>query len=158
MMNNKVSVEKTRVMNLREYLIEIIDDLSENKDYQINANMLSNNPNNYSLDKIPVASTIERWIMGIEVHKDVYSFRSRMDYSQNTMDNLINVGFFEKFEETILSNNNKKKLPNIQGIESIECLNCGSMNNAESNTCEFDIQLQIKYKVGGNNETDNSEN
>ena len=145
-------------MNLREYLIEIIDDLSENKDYQINANMLSNNPNNYSLDKIPVASTIERWIMGIEVHKDVYSFRSRMDYSQNTMDNLINVGFFEKFEETILSNNNKKKLPNIQGIESIECLNCGSMNNAESNTCEFDIQLQIKYKVGGNNETDNSEN
>jgi hypothetical protein len=157
-MNNKVSVEKTRVMNLREYLIEIIDDLSENKDYQINANMLSNNPNNYSLDKIPVASTIERWIMGIEVHKDVYSFRSRMDYSQNTMDNLINVGFFEKFEETILSNNNKKKLPNIQGIESIECLNCGSMNNAESNTCEFDIQLQIKYKVGGNNETDNSEN
>ena len=91
MMNNKVSVEKTRVMNLREYLIEIIDDLSENKDYQINANMLSNNPNNYSLDKIPVASTIERWIMGIEVHKDVYSFRSRMDYSQNTMDNLIMV-------------------------------------------------------------------
>lgn len=157
-MNNKVSVEKTRVMNLRKYLIDIIDDLSGNKDYQINANMLSNNPNNYSLDKIPVASTIEKWIVGLEIHKDVYSFRSRMDYSQNTMDNLINIGFFEKFEEIILSNNKKKKLPEITGIESIECLNCGSMNKAESNTCEFDIQLQIKYKVGGNNETDNSKN
>ena len=31
-------------------------------------------------------------------------------------------------------------------IQSIQCLNCGSMTNANTNTAEFDIQLQIEYK------------
>ena len=146
-------VNNTRIAKLREYLIEIIDEITNDENYQINSNMLSNDVNNYSLDKIPTVSQSERWITGLEIHKDVYSFRSRMGYSQSVMDNLINVGFFEKFENIIYSNNQNGKLPEIIGIESIECLNCGSMNNAEANTCEFDIQLQIKYQIGGNNET-----
>ena len=43
-------------------------------------------------------------------------------------------------------NNEKGILPNIKGIQSIQCLNCGSMNNANTNTAEFDIQIQITYK------------
>ena len=39
-------------------------------------------------------------------------------------------------------------LPNIEEIQSIQCLNCGSMTNANTNTAEFDIQLQIEYKEG----------
>ena len=38
------------------------------------------------------------------------------------------------------------KVINILGIENIECLNCGSMVNATTNTAEFDIQIQITYK------------
>ena len=110
--------------------------------------MLSNEPNNYSLDKIPTSSTVETWITGTKVCRDVYSFRSRVGYSQDTIENLINVGFFEIFEKLISSNNEKGILPNIEGIQSIQCLNCGSMNNANTNTAEFDIQIQITYKEG----------
>ena len=144
-----IKIDDLRVTKLREYLFEIIDTLMSDKKYQINANMLSNDINNYSLDKIPTASAVEKWITGLEIHKDIYSFRSRMSYSQDVMDNLINVGFFEMFEDIIYSNNKKGILPKIDGIEEIECLNCGSMNDANTNTCEFDIQLQIKYKIGG---------
>ena len=108
--------------------------------------MLSNEPNNYSLDKIPTSSTVEEWITGTKIYRDVYSFRSRVGYSQDTIENLINVGFFEIFEKLISSNNEKGILPNIEGIQSIQCLNCGSMNNANTNTAEFDIQIQITYK------------
>ena len=143
-----VKVEDLRITKLRTYLLSIIDVLVTNKKYQINANMLSNEPNNYSLDKIPTSSTVEEWITGTKVCRDVYSFRSRVGYSQDTIENLINVGFFEIFEKLISSNNEKGILPNIEGIQSIQCLNCGSMNNANTNTAEFDIQIQITYKEG----------
>ena len=141
-----VKVEDLRITKLRTYLLSIIDVLVTNKKYQINANMLSNEPNNYSLDKIPTSSTVEEWITGTKICRDVYSFRSRVGYSQDTIENLINVGFFEIFEKLINSNNEKGILPNIEGIQSIQCLNCGSMNNANTNTAEFDIQIQITYK------------
>lgn len=141
-----VKVEDLRITKLRTYLLSIIDVLVTNKKYQINANMLSNEPNNYSLDKIPTSSTVEEWITGTKICRDVYSFRSRVGYSQDTIENLINVGFFEIFEKLISSNNEKGILPNIEGIQSIQCLNCGSMNNTNTNTAEFDIQIQITYK------------
>ena len=141
-----VKVEDLRITKLRTYLLSIIDVLVTNKKYQINANMLSNEPNNYSLDKIPTSSTVEEWITGTKICRDVYSFRSRVGYSQDTIENLINVGFFEIFEKLISSNNEKGILPDIEGIQSIQCLNCGSMNNANTNTAEFDIQIQITYK------------
>ena len=141
-----VKTDELRITKLRTYLFNIIDTLLTDNKYQINANMLSNEPNNYSLDKIPTSSTVEAWITGTKVCRDVYSFRSRVGYSQYTIENLINVGFFEIFEKLISSNNEKGILPDIEGIQSIQCLNCGSMNNANTNTAEFDIQIQITYK------------
>lgn len=138
--------EDTRISKLRTYLFSIIDTLTTDKSYQINANMLDNDINNYSLDKIPTASTVSKWVNGVEIHRDVYSFRSRMAYSQDTINNLLNIGFFEKFESIIKSNNKKGILPEINGIQNIECLNCGTMNSADTNTAEFDIQLQITYR------------
>ena len=135
-----------RISKLREYLLSVIDSLTNNTNYQINANMLSNDINNYSLDKIPTDTEVESWIIGIVKRRDVYSFRSRMSYSQDTINNLKNIGFFEKFEDKIKSNNDEGILPDIDGIESIECLNCGTMLNAETKTAEFDIQIQITYR------------
>lgn len=143
----KINIEELRISKLRDYLFKIIDELLTNKTYQINANMLSKDINNYSLDKIPVDFEVEKWITGTTIHRDVYSFRSRMNYSQDTITNLINVGFFEIFEQKINSNNNKGILPEIDKIQSIQCLNCGSMTNANTNTAEFDIQIQIQYMI-----------
>jgi hypothetical protein len=137
---------ETRISKLRTYLFSIIDTLATDKNYQINANMLSNDINNYSLDKIPTSSQVERWVTGLEIHRDVFSFKSRNAYSQDVINNLSNIGFFEKFESIIKSNNKKGVLPEIKGIESIECLNCGTMLSSDTNTAEFDIQIQITYR------------
>ena len=134
-----------RIEKLRDYLFDVLNTLTQNTK-QINANMLSNNIDNYSLDKIPTDTEVEKWIIGDAIHRDVYSFRSRKAYSQDTINNLRNIGFFEDFENKIKSNNEQGILPEIDGIESIECLNCGTMNNADGNTAEFDIQIQITYR------------
>jgi len=136
-----------RIAKLREYLFDIINTLTTNRNYQINADMLSNKIDDYSLDKIPTdTEATPPWIIGVQVKKDVYSFRSRKSYSQDTIDNLKNIGFFEKFEELIKTNNDKGILPEIDNIESIECLNSGSLNNIDGNTAVFDIQIQITYR------------
>ena len=134
-----------RIANLREYLLSVLNTIADNTE-QINADMLDNKIDNYSLDKIPTESIVTRWVTGTEIHRDVYSFRSRKAYSQDTANNLSNIGFFEKFENTINSNNKKGELPNIQGIQSIECLNSGTMNSADGKTAIFDIQIQITYR------------
>ena len=143
---NVIDTTELRITKLRAYLISILDTLLTDTKYSINANMLPADPNNYSLDKIPVESTVEKWIIGDEIHRDVYSFRSRNNYSQDTLNNLKNIGFFEVFENRISSNNKQGILPDIDGIQEIKCLNCGSMNNASTNTAEFDIQIEIDYK------------
>lgn len=134
-----------RIVKLRAYLMGVLETLT-NKKTPINADMLSNDPDYYSLDKIPTSSVVQKWITGNEIHKDVYSFRSRRNYSQDTLNNLKNIGFFEEFESLIKSNNKEGILPEIEGIESIECLNCGTLNYADTNTAEFDIQIQITYR------------
>ena len=137
-----------RIAKLREYLVNIIKTLTNNQRFRINANMLEMNDNNiesYSLDKVPTNTEIEKWIIGVSKKKDVFSFRSRKFYSQDTINNLNNIGFFEEFEKIIKSNNDKGILPDIENIEDIECLNCGTLNNVDGTQATFDIQIQITY-------------
>ena len=147
-----MSYENKRITKLRAYLIDIINGLVTDRKFQLNANKLSNNANNYSLDKIPTASTVEKWIFGIEIHKDVFTFRGRFNYTEDSDNNLDNIGFFEDFERIIEQKNKKNELPDIEGIESIECLNAGTLSSAEANTAEFDIQIQINYRVNNKKE------
>ena len=134
-----------RISKLRLYLFEIINTLTENRNYQINADCLGG-IDDFSLDKIPTQPEVEKWIVGVSVKKDVYSFRSRKAYSQDTINNLINIGFFEEFENKVKSNNDEGILPDIDNIESIECLNCGTLINVDGTQATFDIQIQVTYR------------
>lgn len=142
-----IDVENTRIVKLGKYLETILEELNS-KYKKINADFLGIEVNNYSLDKIPTASTIETWLTGTKLCRDVYSFRSRNAYSSDRLNNLKNIGFFEEFQSIINSNNDEGILPEIKNIESIECLNQGTFNSADSSgkTAVFDIQLQIVYR------------
>ena len=144
-MLENVEIANLRVTKLRAYLMDIITELIGQYG-EMNINFLSNEPNNYSLDKIPVVTEVQKWIIGDTLYRDVYSFRSRMNYSADTMTNIENIGFYETFEKIIKQKNDSNDLPDIDGIQSISCLNCGTMNNANTNTAEFDIQIQIEYR------------
>ena len=142
-----MEIDNLRITKLRTYLFGIIEDLNEQYK-QINVNFLSDDINNYSLDRIPTDTEVEQWIIGQIKHKDVYSFRSRMGYSPDVMSNISNIGFYEQLEQTIKENNENGILPDIEGIESIECLNSGTMvSNDDGKTAEFDIQVQITYRI-----------
>ena len=141
-----MEVNDYRISKLRLYLFNIINTLTTSRNYQINADMLSNKIGDYSLDKIPTNTEVEKWIIGVAKKKDVYSFRSRKPYQPDAIKNLENIGFFEEFESIIKSNNEEGVLPEIDNIESIECLNCGTFNSSDGTQATFDIQIQITYR------------
>ena len=138
-------MEDYRISKLRDYLFNIINTLTTDRKYQIGADFLGE-IGDYSLDKIPTDNEVERWIIGVVKHKDVYSFRSRKAYSKDAINNLTNIGFFEEFEKKIKSNNDEGVLPEIKGIESIQCLNCGALNFVDGTQATFNIQIQVTYR------------
>lgn len=142
-----VDIKNKRITKLGEYLETILETLND-KYKKINADFLGLEINNYSLDKIPTLSIVEPYITGGGLYRDVFSFRSRNPYSSDRLNNLKNIGFFEEFESIIKSNNDKGVLPEIDGIESIACLNPGTLNYTDESmkTAVFDIQLQIEYE------------
>mgnify|MGYP004531632877 CR=1 FL=1 len=142
-----VDIKNKRITKLGEYLETILETLND-KYKKINADFLGIEVNNYSLDKIPTLSIVEPYITGGGLYRDVFSFRSRNPYSSDRLNNLKNIGFFEEFESIIKSNNDKGVLPEIDGIESIACLNPGTLNYTDESmkTAVFDIQLQIEYE------------
>ena len=140
-----MEIDNLRINKLRAYLMNVISEIVDSYK-QLNIDFLSKDAGNFSLDKIPMQKVIDRWIVGSNLCQDTYSFRSRMNYSADVINNMKNIGFFETFEKKIYDRNKNRALPDIDGIESIECLNCGSVNNANTNTAELDIQIRITYR------------
>lgn len=134
----------TRIEATKTYLVNLLIELNEEFGL-VNVNFLSNEINNYSLDKIPTKSKIEESITGKKLMKDVYNFRSRKAYGSDVANNLENIGFWEKFEDKIYFNNEQGILPNIDGIQEIMCLDCGSVKLAGTQTCEMSIQIEVDY-------------
>ena len=92
-----------RISKLREYLFDIIDTLTKNNKYQINADMLGD-IGDYSLNKMPTDTEVESWIIGVVKRKDIFSFRSRRAYSQDELNNLTNNEIYPNQELIIIEN------------------------------------------------------
>lgn len=140
-----MEIDNLRITKLREYLMGIIVEIKQSLE-QVNVDFLSNEPDNYSIDKIPVVPQIDNWIIGPQLKREVYNFRSRMNYSADVISNLENIGFYELFARIIENKNNQNELPDIDGIQEISCLNAGTMARANTNTAEFDIQVEIQFR------------
>lgn len=136
-----------RTESVKNYIIGVLESILTDDTFKMNIDFLSNEVNSYSIDKIPTSTVIEKWLNGKEIHKEVYLIRSRFFYGEDEANNLSNIGFYETLEETIRNKNDNGELPNIEGIEEIRCLNCGSINNVSTNTAEFNMQIQITYRI-----------
>lgn len=141
--------EKKRVEALQEYLLKILGEVTGD----LNVNFIdTSSVGDYSIIRLPVQPEVEKWIIPVSLNQEVYNIESVKTYSQDQMSNLSNIGFFENLENKIKTNNTKKDLPEIKGIESIRCLNCGSLQSTDTNTAIFSIQIEINYREGILNE------
>lgn len=127
---------------LREYFFSlgIIDENSN-----INVDFLSNEPIEYVIEPIPIEPVIRQYADGSSLRQFVFQFGSREYFGADVVQNMANTEFYENFSALIEDNNKKGVLPKIKGIQSIECLNNGTINEDNTNNAKYVIQMRITY-------------
>ena len=127
---------------LRNYFFElgIIDGNSN-----INVDFLSNEPIQYVIEPIPVEPIIKAYKDGGSLRQFVFQFGSREYFGADVVQNMANTEFYEDFSALIEDKNKKGVLPKIDGIQSIECLSNGTINEDNTNNAKYVIQMRITY-------------
>lgn len=127
---------------LRNYFFElgIIDGNSN-----INVDFLSNEPIQYVIEPIPVEPIIRPYSDGGSLRQFVFQFGSREYFGADVVQNMANTEFYEDFSALIEDNNRKGVLPEIDGIQSIECLSNGTINEDNTDNAKYVIQMRIVY-------------
>ena len=130
------------ISKIRQYFFDlgIIDENSN-----INVDFLSNKPIEYVIEPIPVEPIIKPYKDGGSLRQFVFQFGSREYFGADVIQNMANTEFYEDFSALIEDNNKKGVLPKIDGIQSIECLNNGTINEDNTDNAKYVIQMRITY-------------
>lgn len=99
----------------------------------------------YTIEPIPTDYIVSSYTDGSSLRQFVFQFSSREYYDESVAQQISNLGFYEKFQNEIETNNNSKILPDIDGIQSIECLNYGTIQDVQTGTAKYSIQMRITY-------------
>ena len=133
---------KTKIDKIRQYFI---DNNIADENSCINVDFLGEDPTEFAIMPIPVNPIIEKYISGESYRQFAFQLVSRNFYSADVMQNISNSAFYENLYSLIVKNNKKRILPNIDGIDKIECLNNGAILNTTTNTAQYSIQMRVLY-------------
>lgn len=131
------------IEKIRKYLIEneIVDE-----ECRVNVDFLGENPTEFAIIPIAVNPILKKYIDGSSLRQYQFQLISCNYYGADVMQNMANSKFYEELYDKIESNNDDGILPNIKGIESIECLNNGAILDVTTNTARYSIQMKITYE------------
>lgn len=132
------------IQEIRKYFINHVTLAEEFENILID--FLEDEAVTYSLEPIPVEPVLKPYADGGSLNQYVFQFGSREFYDNSVAQNINNLGFYEKFQEEIETNNKNGVLPEITGIQSIECLNNGTIQDVQSGTAKYVIQMRITYE------------
>jgi hypothetical protein len=130
------------ITEIRDFIktLAVVDNFT-----RINVDYLGDSPTEYVLEPIPTERVIKKYIDGSTLNQYVFQFGSREYYSSDVIENMQKSEFYEQFEQVINWCNREGILPIITGIQSIECLNVGAIQDAGSDTAKYAIQMRITY-------------
>jgi hypothetical protein len=131
------------VEKIKEYFIENVRLADEFETILID--FLGNEAITYTIEPVPVEPIVKQYTDGGSLRQFVFQFGSREYYDNGVAQNIENLDFYEKFKDEIETNNKNGVLPDIDGIQSIECLTDGTIQDVQSGTAKYIIQMRITY-------------
>lgn len=114
----------------------------------INANYLSEKAESYTVDSIPCAPTVKKYVDGGSIRQFVFILASREYYTANVLENLNVNKFYEEFQGWIESQNAKGNLPVLKdGLSPLEItvLSSGYLAGEGEKTARYQIQCRLIY-------------
>ena len=99
----------------------------------------------YTIEPIPVEPVVRPYTDGSSLRQYVFQFGSREYYDNGVAQNIENLDFYERFKNEIETKNRNGILPDVEGIQSIECLTDGTIQDVQNGTAKYIIQMRITY-------------
>lgn len=135
---------ETLLDKMVEYLQEqVFNQIFNDEDKKILADFLDDEVGSYTLEVIPTELLYRTYRDGGYIEQRVFQFGSREYYDDSNNQNIDNLAFYDKIVEIIRNNNKQHVLPDIEGIQEIECLNNGAIQNEEEGKAKYVIQIRI---------------
>ena len=131
------------IEKIKEYFINNVTLVEDFKNILVD--YLEEDATSYVIEPIPVEPVIKQYADGGSLNQFVFQFGSKEYYDSSETQNIENLDFYERFKNEIESNNKNGVLPDIKGIQSIECLNNGTIQNVQEGTAKYIIQMRITY-------------
>lgn len=131
------------VEKIIEYFLESVTLAEEFNN--ILADFLEEEATTYTIEPVPVEPVLKQYADGGSLNQYVFNFSSREFYDNSKAQNIRNLDFYDRFKTQIEYNNSRRILPEIDGIQSIECLTEGTIQDEENGTAKYAIQMRITY-------------
>lgn len=104
----------------------------------------------FVIEPIPIEPILKRYMDGGTLRQFTFLFGSKENYSADAINQIQNSQWYIDFTELIENNNDMGILPNIEGIQTIEVLNSGTISETNVKDARYGIQMRITYIKGGN--------
>lgn len=131
------------IEKIKEYFLEHIQLAQEFENILVD--FIGDEAITYTIEPIPVEPVIRPYTDGSSLRQYVFQFGSREYYDNGVAQNIENLDFYERFKNEIETKNRNGVLPDVEGIQSIECLTDGTIQDVQNGTAKYIIQMRITY-------------
>ena len=131
------------IEKIKEYFLEHIQLAQEFENILVD--FIGDEAITYTIEPIPVEPVIRPYTDGSSLRQYVFQFGSREYYDNGVAQNIENLDFYERFKNEIETKNKNGVLPDVEGIQSIECLTDGTIQDVQNGTAKYIIQMRITY-------------
>lgn len=131
------------IEKIKEYFLEHIQLAQEFENILVD--FIGDEAITYTIEPIPVEPVIRPYTDGSSLRQYVFQFGSREYYDNGVAQNIENLDFYERFKNEIETKNKNGILPDVEGIQSIECLTDGTIQDVQNGTAKYIIQMRITY-------------
>ena len=117
-------------------------------DYDLNVDNLGDEAYQYCIEVVPCQPIITKYADGSSKNRYLFIFASREVYSEDEVNNMKNLEFYEKLEDWIEKQNRNDNLPSLpEGCipQSVEVLSSGYVMDNDTKTARYQIQCRLKY-------------
>ena len=131
--------EKSKIECIKEF----IEKCPLLKNGKVNVDYIKDKPRSYSIDETPSEPILNRFVDGSTRRQILFDFSVQANFS--ALENLKNSIFCDQFTDWIEQQNNSNILPEIDGIEKIECTGRGTILQTTETTAIYVIPMRVVY-------------
>ncbi len=118
------------------------------RDGLLNVEYLGHKPTEYVIEAVPTSPVVKQYADGGALKEYLFLFASREYFGADTLQNLENSGFYEKFAEWIAAQNKVRRfpvLPEGKSAQALQVMSTGYLFDASEENARYQIQLRLLY-------------